>query len=170
MNKIFQNKESVEALVGNDYEVVKEVIENPTEADVEEFLELVEDDIQERLNKQVEDFGYILYSASQIEDLRKELQDQPVYRLVYEVGSEKLPKEDDLDKIVERSLFGGVSDEVFLKRLREFMASSPLTQSGVAKQMGMSATHFGEVLRGNRKVTQNFRVRTTKVLSNYGFK
>lgn len=170
MSRRFRDKKVAEALAGKEgFEMEKEILENPTEEDVRNFLDLIEQEIQERLEKQVEDFGYIIYSAQQIEELRNELKAQPVYRMVYKVPGGDLPTDREVDSIVEETLFGGVSDREFLKRLNEFMTNSPLTKKGVAQMMGFSETHFGEVLRGNRNVTKNFRQRVVKVLAKYGF-
>lgn len=166
-----KNKEIVRALVGEgNYVEDVELVQNPTSDDINEFYKLVDEEIQNRIEQQLSDFGYVLYTDSQIENLRAELRGQGIYRRTYKVNHDTLPSEEEVDKIVEETLFGTVSDKEFVRRLNKFLEGSPFTKVGVAKMMGVSETHFGEVLRGNRNLSKKFRVSVTKVLSKFGFK
>lgn len=170
MSRTFHDREVAKAVAGDNFVEKKQIVENPTEEDVTNFLNLVEEEIQKRIQQQITDFGYVLYTGKMIEQLREELQAQPVYKVVYGVPDDNLPHESEIDSIVEETLFGKVSDVEFLRKLNKFMKESPLTKVGVARMMGISETHFGEVLRENRKLTKNFRRKVVKVLSKYGFK
>lgn len=168
MNRIFKDKELAQKVAGRgNYSQKREYIDNPTPQEVEQFLEYVEAEVREHIENQIDSFGYVLYTDLQIEQLRRELQRKPVYRIVYEVSSEMLPE--NADNVVEEILFGNVSDREFIRRVNRFIRETGLSQKGVAKMAGFSETHFGEVLRGNRKVSKDFRIKAVNVLSKFGF-